>query len=228
MASGYFTCLKIPPQHWRPRATLFVKATWRTKFSYKDIRYGGGVFVSIAPFGAAWTTTGGPECFGAVACVATDLESKRATLRGGGGASTGASTSAENFVMGLPSVFPPPNEYVDAEPRLSSEHITHTRSQLTGIYLIGHSWSIFIDHSLGAKFIDCPFIGNYNCQCMGNGLNCQFKGNINWPHMGNDSFPIHGPFIIGQSLEMIQLAIHGPFSLPIDWGLYSLPIYWEL
>ena len=83
MASGYFTCLNIPPQHWRPRATLFVKATWRTKFSYKDIRYGGGVFVSIAPFGAAWTTTGGPECFGAVACVATDLESKRATLRGG-------------------------------------------------------------------------------------------------------------------------------------------------
>ena len=139
---------------------------------------------------------------------------------GGGGASTGASTSAENFVMGLPSVFPPPNEYVDAEPRLSSEHITHTRSQLTGIYLIGHSWSIFIDHSLGAKFIDCPFIGNYNCQYMGNGLNCQFKGNINWPHMGNDSFPIHGPFIIGQSLEMIQLAIHGPFSLPIDWEVY--------
>ena len=27
---------------------------------------------------------------------------------------------------------------------------------------------------------------------------------------------------------MIQLAIHGPFSLPIHWQFYSLPIHWEL
>ena len=82
--------------------------------------------------------------------------------------------------------------------------------------------------NLQCRVFNCQWMGHDNSQWMGNGLNCQCKGNLNWPHMGNASLPIHAPFIIGQLLKMIQLAIHGPFSLPINWEFYSLPIHWEL
>jgi hypothetical protein len=62
-----------------------------------------------------------------------------------------------------------------------------------------------------------PWLGNHHGQYMGNGLNCQIKGNINGSQSGNESFPIHAQFIIGKSWEIIRLAIHDPFSLPIDW-----------
>ena len=45
--------------------------------------------------------------------------------------------------------------------------------------------------------------------------------------MGNESFPIHAPFIIGQSWGMIPWAIHAPFSFPIHWEFCSLPIHGE-